>query len=926
MRGSIAQPVSEPENEDFVVHLALGRRETNLPTGLARIVGQVATFAAKEALGGFMTSANDALVSSGVVSTTTTSTSAAPRFWLTAPIAGWATALADVPDPVFSGRILGDGVAIDPSESTLRAPCAGVITTLHRAHHAITLRAANGLELLIHIGLDTVALKGEGFTAHVTEGQTVAAGDKLISFDLEVLANRAPSLLCPVIVTNPDAFAIVSKVEGKAVAAGDNLLELAAQKPGASQPAEPAAGGGEARLDVTLTAPYGIHARPAGLIAQRARGFAGKVTLQAKGRSVSALSAVGIMGLGAGHGDVVSVIAKGADARQAAEAVAELLRSDMGDEPGQAPPAARPAAAAPAPAIPTVALPPFPPDREVTLAGVVAAPGLAVGRAVRLVAQAFDFPEAGAGAAVEQPKLRDALATAQATLRATLAADPDQGSPAHAILSAHLAFLEDPDLLARAEALIGEGKSAGFAWHQAMDEQVVVLRGLGDARLAERANDLVDVERRVLAVLAGPRQEGAALPPDAVLFADDLLPSQLAGVDTGTIAGICTAGGGPTSHVAILAGSMGIPALVAIGPDALRVPDGAPVIVNADEGVVRVFPPAALAGEMQGAMAARRARIAEARLHAQEEGRTADGVRIEVVANLGNVADVKTALANGAEGCGLLRSEFLFLNRDAAPTEDEQAAQYQAIATGLDGRKLIIRTLDAGADKVLPYLAMPMEANPQLGVRGIRLGLAQPALLAAQLRAILRVAPAGQCSIMLPMVASLAELQQARAMLEEAKAKLGRTDSVALGIMIEVPSAALLSEALAAEADFFSVGTNDLTQYVLAMDRLNPALARQVDALHPAVLRLIAATVEGARKHGRWVGVCGALASLPLAAPVLIGLGITELSSAAAAVPQVKAVVRTLTMDACVAAAQEALQQTSAQAVRAVLARRWPDV
>jgi phosphocarrier protein FPr/phosphocarrier protein len=197
--------------------------------------------------------------------------------------------------------------------------------------------------------------------------------------------------------------------------------------------------------------------------------------------------------------------------------------------------------------------------------------------------------------------------------------------------------------------------------------------------------------------------------------------------------------------------------------------------------------------------------------------------------------------------------------------------------------------------------------------------------LAAQLRAILRVQPAGQCKIMLPMVASLAELRQARVVLDKEKAALGRTDAVPLGIMIEVPSAALLSEALAAEADFFSVGTNDLTQYVLAMDRLNPALAKAVDALHPAVLRLIATTVDGARKHGRWVGVCGGLASIPLAAPVLIGLGVTELSATAAAVPQVKAVVRTLTMEACVAAAREALQQTSAQAVRAGLARRWPD-
>ena len=220
---------------------------------------------------------------------------------------------------------------------------------------------------------------------------------------------------------------------------------------------------------------------------------------------------------------------------------------------------------------------------------------------------------------------------------------------------------------------------------------------------------------------------------------------------------------------------------------------------------------------------------------------------------------------------------------------------------------------------------MPPEDNPQLGVRGIRLGLARPDLLRAQLRAILQVQPAGQCRIMLPMVANLDELRQARALLEEARVGLGHSAPVSLGIMIEVPSAALLADTLAAEADFFSIGTNDLTQYVLAMDRLNPALAKQVDAFHPAVLQLIARTVEGARRHGRWVGVCGGMASVPLAAPVLVGLGVTELSATAAAVPRVKAAVRELTMPACQAVAREALAQASAGAVRALLARAWPN-
>jgi phosphocarrier protein FPr/phosphocarrier protein len=593
----------------------------------------------------------------------------------------------------------------------------------------------------------------------------------------------------------------------------------------------------------------------------------------------------------------------------------------------KAPAAPRPAVA-PQPPVAAAAVraapqPPFPANQEVRISGVMAAPGVAIGQAARIERRQYQPAEAGAGEAAERARLDEALSAAQAAVKNRLAG-AEAGGATHEILSAHLTFLEDPELRNAAETEIHAGKSAGWAWRKAVEGQIAMLRQAG-ARFVERINDLEDIDGRVQAALIGETESSVTLPDDAVLVAADLLPSQFVGLDASRIAAIVTELGGPTSHVSILAGARGIPAVVAVGQDAARISSGAKLLVNADKGSVVVWPSDALLADTRKAMATRKQRAAEAEAAAREQGQLADGKHVEVFANLGALADVAPALAGGAEGCGLLRSEFLFLNRSAPPDEESQLSDYQAIAAALEGRPLVIRTLDAGADKTLPYLEMAEDENPQLGVRGIRIGFARPDLLRTQLRAILRVKPIGQCKIMLPMVADLDELRNVRKMLDEEKAKLGITAPVELGIMVEVPSAAVMARELAAEADFFSVGTNDLTQYVLAMDRMNPALARFVDALHPAVLRLIKMAADGAHEHGRWIGVCGALASAPLAAPVLVGLGVTELSATAKAVPQVKAMLRRVTEAECREAAEEALAQKTAAEVRAALAARWPD-
>ena len=822
---------------------------------------------------------------------------------LQAPLQGWAGPLDEAPDPVFSGRLMGDGLAIDPTGSTLFAPCAGQIISVHHTRHAVTLRAEGGAELLIHIGLETVGLGGEGFEVHVVDGQPVKAGDRLISFDIDLLAQRARSLLTPIIVTNGEAFSIVGRSQDRQIEVGQPLMTLRALNGVAASVQAPRAG--EVSRDVIVPLAHGLHARPAARLAALAQSFEADVALLAHGRRGNGKSPVSILTLGVRLGDSVTLTAQGLDGPAAIEALAALIESGMG-ELATATPAAAPAAPEPEPA-------PLPSGPLVELRGVKAAPGLALGIAARLVTPEIIVDPIGRGVAAETAALEAALVQ----VGERLVAQAESGPRSHrAILGAHLAFLEDPELTGTARRRIEAGASAGQAWRDAVGGYIDALRGLGDARLAERVDDLVDLERQVLLVITGEPERAAQLPRGAILLADDLLPSQLIGLDTGLLAGICTARGGPTSHVAILAAAMNLPALVAAGPGVTGISDGTPLILDADAGLLRIAPGQGELEQAQATLAARRARREAACAAAHDDCVTADGVRIEVFANLGSEADAKTAVAAGAEGCGLLRTEFLFMERASAPDENEQAAAYQAIAEALDGRPLILRTLDIGGDKPVDYLPIPPEDNPALGLRGVRVGFWKPELLRAQLRAILRVEPRGQCRIMVPMVASLEELRRVRALLDEERAALDYADPVALGIMVETPAAAISADLLAAEADFLSIGTNDLAQYTLAMDRGNPLLASQVDGLHPAVLRMIAKAAEGGAGHGRMVAVCGGLASDLAAVPILIGLGVTELSATPAAIPEVKALVRSLSLAACRDLAERALQQASAAAVR----------
>lgn len=813
---------------------------------------------------------------------------------LASPLSGWVTSLADVPDPVFAERMLGDGLAIDPVEGRVVAPGAGRVLTLHPAGHAVTVELDAGPVVLIHIGLETVALGGAGFTPRVAEGARVAAGDVLIEFDLDRIARTAKSLVTPVIVTNGEAFAPVSLEAGRAIVAGDPLSQWRAT--GAAS----VAGGHEtaAQVSRTIDLPlaHGLHARPAARVAQLAAGQDGAIEIVApSGKAASARSAVAMLALALRHGDAVTV--RGGDSA-GVDAVADLLASGMGEF----------LAVAAAPATVAPEEPQAVPDR---LTGVVAVGGIAIGPAFRLRDRLAEVVEAGAGVAEE----RAALDTARAMVRRELQADAAGVGDRAGIAAAHLVLLDDPELDRVAQDAIAGGKSAGFAWGRAVAGFAEALGASGDARLRERADDLADLRRRVVAALSGETTDEAP-PAGSVVVADEIYPSQVMALADAGVAGIVTARGGVTSHAAIIAAGMGLPMLVSLGEALLLAEDGTTLVVEGR--TLLIGPDAAEVARIGEAAAARAGRRQAARARAQEAAVTADGARIEVFANLGSVADARAAAAEGAEGCGLLRTEFLFLDRAAPPDEAEQHATYQAIADALGPRPMIVRTLDIGADKPAPWLPMAAEENPALGLRGIRLQLARRDLLETQFRALLAVKSAAPVRIMLPMVSDRDELIAARAELERLAADAGKA-APELGIMVETPAAALTAAALAADAAFFSIGTNDLSQYALARDRTNGAVAAGLDGLHPAVLRLISATVAGGETRGRWTGVCGGLAAEPEAVPILIGLGVTELSVPTAAVAETKALVRTLTLGDCRTIAARAVEAPDAAAVRALV-------
>ena len=828
---------------------------------------------------------------------------------LHAPLSGIVVPLDDVPDPVFARRMVGDGVSIDPVTTSLVAPCDGRVVQIHSAGHAVTLASNDGVEVLMHIGLDTVQLKGRGFTARVKAGDAVRAGDVLIDFDADYVATHARSLITEVIITSTDRIAALQLASGSVTAGTDTIMNVTLTN-GSGKPSQ-ASVGEVWSGPLAVSNPSGLHARPAAVLTSRAKQFAADVRLRRGQDEVNARSVVGIMGLEIAHGDRIEIVAAGPDADEAVRALSQLVLEGLGED-GAAPPGTTTA-------VVEVARTVHPDDPNV-LAGVAASPGIAVGNVAQVRHEQLRVVENANDARAERQALDTALERAKAELDALHARLQKEGAGGKAaIFAAHRELLDDPDLLKIAGDAVSHGKSAAFGWQLAFTRHAERLASLKNELLAARANDLRDVGRRVLQKLTGVEEGPVSYEADTILVAEELTPSDTASLNRSRVLGLCTTLGGASSHVAILARSLDLPLVVGADPRVLDLPNGTPAILDGTQGTLRVNPAAAditrIRGRQEDLARERQTQLAQA----HEPATTVDGHRVAIEANIGGLADAQQALTLGADGVGLFRSEFLFLHRATAPTDEEQRAAYADVARALGrDRRLVIRTLDVGGDKPLSYLPLPREDNPFLGERGVRVMLNRPELLRAQLRAILLAAREGSVAVMFPMIASIDEWRAVRDVLDTERQKL-KASRIEAGIMIEVPSAALIADQFAAEVDFFSIGTNDLTQYTLAMDRGHPRLAAQVDGLSPAVLRLIDQTSRAARQHGRRTAVCGGIAGDPQAVPLLVGLGIDELSVTVPAIPVVKAQIRRLRLEECRALAQQALACATAAQVRALV-------
>lgn len=723
--------------------------------------------------------------------------------------------------------------------------------------------------------------------APIVEGALSAAVQASLGSDIETVAREADNAL------RPKIGQIGGEVRDETPAVQAKGLEL--------------------KLDIIN--PNGLHARPATKLVACAGKFASDISLAKNGKAANAKSINQVTTLGVRKGDSVTFWFDGKDAAEALEAVRKLYGRNFDEDITEKAPAAK------------AAVKPAKTAKKGIINGTPVARGVAVGPVYRYIPRTPEVNKKDIrDTEAEIFRLKTALEKSLNTVESLRKnAEKTAGKEQAEIFEFHKLLLQDADTVNKTVAAITQQKvNAEYAWKSVTDEVVKQYQNIDDEYFRIRADDVRDIQKTVLIQLSGKEKAAFDMKEPVIVAAHELSPSEAASLPRDRVLGLCLASGGATSHAAIIAAARGIPAVAGAADIMESVKDGRIIVLNGDTGEINTAPDSKAREKSEKEMTGWQNRQKELKQSGKNPAVTADGLRIIAAANIGGTEDVPVAAEYGAEEIGLFRTEFLFLGRPDEPDENEQYEIYKSVSEGMDNRPVIIRTLDIGGDKPVPYLYTKHEDNPFLGLRGVRFTIANKDLFLTQLRAILRASAGTNIRIMFPMISSLPEFIQARDFVEQAKQQLRDrsedfNDKTLVGIMVEVPAAVAVADQLAREVDFFSIGTNDLTQYVMAADRGNSEVAYLSSPLHPAVLRMIKQTTEAAHKHGIPVGMCGALAGKAEAAELLVGLGLDELSMNAPQIPEVKKAIRKLTSKNAQELAEKALKLDSAEAVKELI-------
>ncbi|MDG5473096.1 phosphoenolpyruvate--protein phosphotransferase [Jeotgalibacillus sp. ET6] len=562
------------------------------------------------------------------------------------------------------------------------------------------------------------------------------------------------------------------------------------------------------------------------------------------------------------------------------------------------------------------------------LKGIAASSGIAIAKAYRLVEPDLSFEEKkvdNPGQEIE--RFQQAMATSRSELEVIRdRAKTELGEDKAAIFEAHLLVLSDPELISPIEDKIKQDSvNAEAALKETADMFVAMFEQMDNEYMQERAADIRDVTKRVLSHLLGVKVlNPSMISEEVIVIAEDLTPSDTAQLNREFVKGFTTNIGGRTSHSAIMARSMEIPAVVGTKEATSEIQNGDLVIVDGLNGEVHINPTEEIISNYEREQDQFADQKAEWAKLVNEKSVSKDGHHVELAANIGTPADLEGVRNNGGEGIGLYRTEFLYMGRNELPTEEEQFVSYKEVLEGMEGKPVVVRTLDIGGDKELPYLNLPHEMNPFLGFRAIRLCLEETDLFKVQLRALLRASVYGNLKIMFPMISNLSEFRSAKAILLEVKEELleegvSVSDDIEVGIMVEIPSTAVLADQFAKEVDFFSIGTNDLIQYTMAADRMNERVSYLYQPYNPAILRLIKMVIDASHKEGKWTGMCGEMAGDEIAIPILLGLGLDEFSMSATSILPARAQLLGLSRDEMKSLAEEALSLSTNEEVISIV-------